>query len=141
MAIAITLKEYLRDAGISYELLTHSPTGDSRQTAEIAHIPDELLAKAVLLEDEDGRYLLAILPANRHIDLGKLRQQYKLHLELAPEKELQEVFDDCTPGAVPPMGEAYGINVMLDRSLEDCPDIYFEGGDHTRHQHKNRRPA
>ena len=130
MAIAITLKEYLADAGVSYELLKHSPTGDSRQTAEVAHIPGDLLVKAVLLEDDDGRYLLAIIPSDQHVDLAKLQQQYKIHLDLATEQEIVDVFDDCDVGAIPPVGEAYGIDVMMDNRLESCPDVYFEGGDH-----------
>lgn len=135
MAIAITLKEYLADAGVSYELLKHSPTGDSRQTAKVAHIPDDLLAKAVLLEDDDGRYLLAIIPADRHIDFGKLHRDYHIQLGLATEAELDNIFEDCASGAIPPVGEAYGIDVMLDNSLDNCPDIYFEGGDHVHLVH------
>lgn len=139
MAIPITLKEYLADAGVPYELVEHSATGDSTQTAEVAHIPKGQLAKAVLLEDDDGRYLLAIIPANRHVDLGKLHQQYKIRLGLATEAELKNVFDDCEPGAVPPIGEAYGVDVMLDDSLEKCPDIYFESGDHVNLIHISGR--
>jgi len=130
MAIAITLKEYLTDAGVSYELLKHSPTNDSTQTAEVSHIPGEYLAKAVMLEDEDGRYLLAIVPSDQHIDLAKLQQLYKIRLDLATEQELGEIFTDCELGAVPPVGDAYGIDVMMDDSLDTCPDVYFEGGDH-----------
>lgn len=137
MAIAITLKEYLADAGVSYEILKHSPTRDSTQTAAIAHIPGEHLAKAVMLEDEDGRYLLAIIPSNQHVDLGELHRQFHILLGLATEAELDKVFDDCEPGAVPPVGEAYGIDVMLDNSLEECPDVYFEGGDHVHLVHLN----
>lgn len=29
------------------------------------------------------------------------------------------------------MGAAYGIDVVLDESLADVPEVYFEGGDHT----------
>lgn len=54
---------------------------------------------------------------------------------LATEAEVGEIFDDCELGAVPPVGEAYGIDVMLDNSLNDCPDVYFEGGDHVHLVH------
>ena len=137
MAIAITLKEYLANAGVNYELLKHSPTQDSTQTARIAHIPAEHLAKAVMLEDEDGRYLLAIIPSNHHVDLGKIHRQFKIQIGLATEAELATVFDDCTQGAIPPIGEAYGIDVMLDTRLDACPDVYFEGGDHVHLVHIN----
>jgi Ala-tRNA(Pro) deacylase len=40
------------------------------------------------------------------------------------------LFADCDRGAVPPVGEAYGIPTVWDDSLGDLPDVYFEGGDH-----------
>ena len=51
-------------------------------------------------------------------------------LGLAAEAEIGEIFTDCDLGAVPPVGEAYGVEVMLEESLSGLPDVYFEGGDH-----------
>ena len=34
---------------------------------------------------------------------------------------------DCEPGAVPPLGAAYGLDVVVDDSLTDHSDVYFEG--------------
>ena len=69
------------------------------------------VAKAVVLRDEYG-YVLAILPASHHIRLQDLRMQLGLDVDLAAEYEIEELFDDCVPGAIPPVGECYG--------LEDC---------------------
>ncbi len=52
-------------------------------------------------------------------------------LGLATEGEIADLFDDCDLGAVPPVGAAYGLSVVLDESLVDAPEVYFEGGDHT----------
>ena len=66
MAIAITLKQYLADNGIEYDALSHPHTYTSSKTAQASHIPGSRIAKAVLLKkDED--YVLAVLPASRHI--------------------------------------------------------------------------
>jgi len=40
------------------------------------------------------------------------------------------LFDDCEPGAVPPLGPAYGIETLLDESLTSVADVFFEAGDH-----------
>lgn len=45
------------------------------------------------------------------------------------------LFPDCTPGAVPPFGEAYGIDTVFDDSISEQADIYFEGGDHATLAH------
>ena len=40
------------------------------------------------------------------------------------------LFPDCENGAVPAVGAAYGLSSIIDDSLDDVDDIYFEGGDH-----------
>jgi Ala-tRNA(Pro) deacylase len=130
MAIAITLKEYLADQELDYTVLKHTHTSASKATAQAAHIPDRLLVKSVMLEDENGRYLLAVVPANYMVNLGKLHNQYNVQLGLATEEEVGNLFTDCELGAIPPIGNAYGIDVIMDESLERCPDVYFEACDH-----------
>lgn len=49
---------------------------------------------------------------------------------LAVEKELVELFRDCDPGAIPAIGAAYRIDTIVDESLLQQPDVYFEAGDH-----------
>ncbi len=130
MAIAITLQQYLDQNGVEYEVLPHAHTQTSLDTAHTSHIPAEHIAKSVILEDEAG-YLMAVIPASHHIDLGKLSRQLERRLGLATEEELPGLFSDCEIGAIPPIGEAYQMEVVMDDSLEKCPDIYFEAGDHT----------
>ena len=130
MAIAITLQEYLDKSGIDYDVLPHALTETSIDTAQTTHIPPEQIAKSVILEDEDG-YLMAVIPASHHIELGQLSRQLERRLGLATEDELAGLFSDCDLGAIPPIGEAYHMDVVMDDSLERCPDVYFEAGDHT----------
>lgn len=137
MAIAITLKEYLTDQNIDYTVLMHAHAYGSMETAEAAHIPGKLLAKSVMLEDENGRYLLAVIPSNYQVNLEKLHDQYNMSLALASEHEVGNLFTDCELGAIPPVGNAYGIDVIMDKSLDNCSDVYFEAGDHTRLIHMN----
>jgi Ala-tRNA(Pro) deacylase len=130
MAIAITLQEYLDKSGIKYDVLSHAHTETSLDIAQTTHIPPEQVAKSVILEDEDG-YLMAVIPASHHIELGQLSRQLERRLGLATEDELSDLFGDCDLGAVPPIGEAYHMEVVMDDSLENCPDVYFEAGNHT----------
>ena len=45
---------------------------------------------------------------------------------------MRTLFNDCDPGAVPPIGAACGIKTIWDpnTSLGQLDDIYFEAGDH-----------
>ena len=104
-------------------------TSSSHETATAAHVPEDQLAKSVVLEDPEG-YVLAVLPASRRVSIGKLREQLNRTVELASEGELQELFDDCETGAIPPLGAAYGIPSVVDDALLEASEIYFEAGDH-----------
>lgn len=137
MTIAPKLHQFLEDQRAEYELVEHSPTRSSMQSASICHIPAERLAKAVLLDTEDD-YLLAVLPSDRRIQLAELRTELGLKPRLADEEELQFIFDDCALGAVPPLGSGYGVVTIVDDSLEGQPDIYFEAGDHASLVHMDQ---
>jgi len=74
--------------------------------------------------------VLAIVPASYRLDLKKLERQLDRKLELAREAELADVFPDCEVGALPPLGQAYGIPTVYDDRLRRLSCVYFEGGDH-----------
>ena len=97
------------------------------RTAEACRVSGDRVAKAVVLHDEYG-YVLAILPASHHIRLQVLRMQLGLDVHLATEHEIEEFFQ--VRGAVPPVGECYGLDTVVDDSIEEQPEVYLEGGDH-----------
>lgn len=130
MGMAVKLSDYLRLHPVQFELLKHSHTGTSLQSAEAVRVPPGCLAKAVVLEDEEANWVMAVLPASRKLDLGDLCSRTGRTLRLATEAELRERFADCELGAVPPIGKAYGMETILDDSLMAQPELYFEAGDH-----------
>lgn len=129
MAMSQTLQKFLAQHGIAYEVLPHPYTATSMNTASAARVPSDKLAKPVILEDEQG-YIMAVIPANRHVKIGEIRHMLHRNMGLATEAELQQLFPDCELGAVPPIGQAYGMETIIDDSLIKASDIYFEAGDH-----------
>jgi Ala-tRNA(Pro) deacylase len=129
MTLALTLEKFLDANNVEYDVIAHPPTKTSGETAEVCRIPGERIAKAVVLRDETG-YALAVLPASHHISLSELRKQFGDDVTLATEREIEELFQDCERGAVPPIGECYGLDMVVDESIEQQPEVYFEGGDH-----------
>lgn len=136
MPIAPTLMRYL-DQNATYEILFHEPTMTSMRTAEVSHISGDCLAKAVVLR-RDGSYLLAVLPATHRIDLPELRMKLGEDVDVASESNVEGIFRDCAHGAIPPVGECYGLDVIVDESIDRQPEIYFEGGDHTTLVHMSQ---
>ena len=129
MAIPISLEQFLSYHHVEYKIVKHPKTASSLHTARAANIPGDQLVKSVILEDENG-YLMAVLPASRRVELGKLSKMTRRRLGLATEPELNDLFADCESGAVPPVGRAFGVDTIWDDSIAIMPDVYFEAGDH-----------
>lgn len=134
MGIAITLRDFLDRKSVRYELVSHSFAPSSSRAAAAAHLPGDKVIKAVVLNDERG-FLLAAIPATHKVRLGLLHRCYQRSLGLATERDVAELFDDCETGAVPPIGEPYGVDVLVDMSIARCADLYFEAGDHREFVH------
>lgn len=129
MALAATVEEYLKTRDVPYEVLSHPHTPNSIKTASAADVSARRLAKAVVLEDENG-YLMAVLPADCRVQIGRLRERTGRNVGLATEGELASLFADCEVGAIPPLGIAYGMETIVDDELAEQPEIFFEAGDH-----------
>ncbi|NIP18590.1 MAG: deacylase [Xanthomonadales bacterium] len=129
MAIANTLKSYLVEHNVEYDVVHHAHSETALEAAHSAHVPSHQVAKAVVLEDEKG-YVVSVLPSTNRLDLDWVNETLGRHLEMAQESELPELFKDCELGAVPALSGAYGLQVIWDDQLKSAPDIYIEAGDH-----------
>jgi Ala-tRNA(Pro) deacylase len=131
MAIAISLSEYLNRSGTEYDVAWHPASQYSMETAELAKVPGDRLAKPVLLED-DGGFVAAVLPATCHVHISTLSRETGRQLHLALEDDLRRLFTDCEVGAIPPpVAAGYsGIKTYVDEALLREEDVYFEAGDH-----------
>ena len=136
MSIAPQLRQYLDEAKADYDIVDHQPTQSALDSARSANIPAERVAKAVLLDTDEEDHLLAVVPADRKVELSELRSELGRKPRLSNEAEIGKLFRDCEVGALPPVG--YGITTIIDDSLDRQPDVYFEAGDHKSLVHMNR---
>jgi Ala-tRNA(Pro) deacylase len=127
MSIAPRLRQFLNEQNAEYDVIPHVHSSSAMQSALAAHIPADQIAKAVLLDTEDG-YLLAVLPANHRIMLSDLTADFGRRPHLVEENHLTGIFSDCETGAVPALG--YDIAMIVDNSIDRQPDVYLEAGDH-----------
>ena len=130
MNIAPTLVKQLVKHGIDYDTISHTYSNSSLHAAHSANIPAEKMVKTVVLEDDQG-YVMALVPANHYLKINELNMLLNRRMGLATETELASLFTDCEPGAIPPIGEAYGLTTVVDNHLDDCNDVYIEAGNHT----------
>lgn len=129
MSISNTVNAYLSKRHIDYELLPHAQTFSCLDTAKAAHVSEDHIAKAVIVKDSRG-YAMVVVPGSDWIKMRTLHNELNRDFHLAKESELRKLFSDCEEGAIPPLGQAYGLDTYLDESLNSLANIYFEAGDH-----------
>ena len=126
----MNIKEYLRANGVPFEVSTHPPRYTAQEVAAAEHVPGRMLAKVVIL-NADQRHVMAVLPATAVVDLDKAAEALGAqNVLLAEEYEMRRLFTDCEPGAEPPFGNLYGIEMIVDRQLAMQEYIVFQAGSH-----------
>ncbi|NOZ54774.1 MAG: YbaK/EbsC family protein [Gammaproteobacteria bacterium] len=129
MSIAESVVSCLTDHNIDFELVRHPKTYTSRDAAREAHVPEDHIAKAVIVENMSG-YAMVVIPGDGWLKLRALRDEVDRNFILADESEVKKLFADCQPGAIPPLGPVYGLETFLDEQLTSLANVYFEAGDH-----------
>lgn len=125
------VKEFLDKNKIKYISVKHSPAYTAQEIAESAHISGKNIAKTIIVKI-DGKMAMAVLPANYLIDIDLLKDETKAeYVELAGEKEFQDMFPGCEVGAMPPFGNLFGLPVYLAETLAKDEEIAFNAGTHT----------
>ena len=132
MAVAITLDEFFAKQHIDYEVIKHRPTETALDSSRSAKLPAEQVAKAVVLEDSDGNLLMVSVPATRRVSFNRINTLTNSEYKLVSEQRLLELFPDCKKGAIPSLGAAYDLKMMVDDELLNSPSVYIEAGDHQR---------
>lgn len=122
------LTRWLTDAGVPFQVFEHAPVRTSEEAAQARRTRLEEGAKALVVRAQE-RYVHIVLPAHRRADNAALRAILGTRkLRFATPEELLAL-TGCTPGAVPPFGNLFGLAVLVDEELARLPRIAFNAGD------------
>ena|SRR3989338_6075046 len=127
MDLFLKIRDLLDQNIISYELKEHPPTATSEESARHRGEPLKIGAKAILLKTDDT-FILAVFPADRKLDSKQLKKLLgSKKLRFATEEELQQI-TGCIKGAVPPFGQLFGTEMIIDEALFDEEYMAFNAG-------------
>lgn len=126
------LPEFLDAHDVAYEVIAHRNTYDAQRMAAEIHVSGRNVVKSVLLRADNGYvYVVALLPANRQLDLAAVSAGLGgSRIELASEEDVSKHCPDCELGTLPPFGSQYGMKTIADESLLKLGQIVFEGSRH-----------
>jgi Ala-tRNA(Pro) deacylase len=123
------IPQFLSERRVAFETLLHPPAFTAQKRAKFLHVPGGQVAKSVLLAGPQG-YLLAVLPATKHVDTARLAADLGGPVRLASDQEIARVIPDCEWGVVPSFGSRYGLPVVLEETLAPDAWIVLEGNTH-----------
>lgn len=127
MRLPPRVKQFLDAHRLPYDVLIHVQVDTPRDAAAHGYIAPAQLARAVLLADRRGP-LLAVIPADQHLDLHALNRQLRRDAEIVAPENARALFSDCDIRALPPFGEPYGVKTIVDEQLFRLREIYFQPG-------------
>lgn len=127
------ITDILDQARVDYKVYPHEETFDAQHLAAALHVPGHNIAKTVLLRaDGEFVHVVAVLPASRRLDLRRVSNALGgADIRMATEVEIAEHCPGCEFGILPPFGSKYGMKTIVDASLADHEDIFFQGDKHT----------
>jgi Ala-tRNA(Pro) deacylase len=123
--------DYLDERGVAFEVVAHQRAFTSLQEArELGVAADEVL-KTVVVRTR-GRYVLAVVPASRRLDLRLVRESLDdPDARLASEAELVADFPGYELGALPPLGSLLGVRMLVDPEVLRQETVLFAAGTET----------
>lgn len=125
------VKEFLDSENVSYDVVPHREAVTAQGIAASVHVSGWSMAKVLVVRDDKGHYLMAVVPASCKLDLGRLREVTdRPTLVLASEDEMQQLFPDCQLGAMPPFGRLYEMPLFVDSCFSKAQEILFQAGNH-----------
>jgi Ala-tRNA(Pro) deacylase len=127
--LTMRVADYLTEKQVSFETKVHPPAFTAQRRAQYLHVSAKQLAKSVLLAGPT-QFVLAVLPADHHVDLTAVARELGHPYRLANHLEIADVFRDCEWGALAPFGKLYGVNTIVDEIIDPKSQIVFEAQMH-----------
>lgn len=129
------VKAVLDSASVPYEVLDHVAVVSSEEAAAATGIPMPQRLKCMLVKfTRSGKdfFVMVNLPADKRLDLKKVKTVLQAQEARLGSKDdvLQQT--GCEFGAVPPVGHAAKLAVLVDLKVFDSPVTEFSAGLRTK---------
>lgn len=127
MSLPASILSFLKRTKVPFTTLRHAPVKSLQQAIALTGIAPERVARAVMVQDARG-LVMAVLPMSHVINLTALQRQLNRKVEAAQPDRVAPWFADCEEGCIPPLGEPFGIETVIDESLQVHGVLSFQPG-------------
>lgn len=132
MALPKTVQQYLQTNNIPFEAVEHKIVFTAYDLAATLKEKLESIGKTLLIKADNG-FVLVLLPANRRLDLAKLKNALGAKkLSIVSEKEMIAKFKVKT-GGLTSFGTLHKVEVFVDSALLKASKVLVAAGSFTDH--------
>ena len=125
------LKSFLDENKISYEYKEHEEVRTSEEAAKARGEDIKIGAKAMILKADD-KFIMLVLSAAKKIDSKKVKEILGAKsLRFATPEEVTQL-TGCIPGGVPPFANIFGLELLVDRTIQINKFMAFNAGERTK---------
>jgi len=129
------IQDLLEAKGIEYKFFEHEAVRTSEEAA--AQRPEYELkqgAKAIIVKatmpGKENKFVMAVFPADQRLDAKKFKKVVGAKkTSFATAEEASEITGGVEFGGIPPFGNLFGIDVIVDPTLSENEEIIFNCGD------------
>ncbi|MCF6524106.1 YbaK/EbsC family protein [Streptomyces sp. JJ36] len=119
----------LEEGGARYRLVPHAPEGRTEVASRLRGHPPAQAAKCIVarvrLSKRSGRYVLAVVPGDRLVDLDELARLYGGRDAAFADRETAARLSGATCGCIPPFSFAPELTPVVDPALLDHDEIFL----------------
>jgi len=120
--------EHLERLGVRFEVLPHERSETALEQARALGLSAQEVLKPVVLNVESG-HAVALIPASAWLDLELTCTALgDPSAELASETDIEGIFPEFEPGALPAVPSLLHIPVVIDRSILSLRQVTFSAG-------------
>ena len=125
--IATSLLRYLEHYRLPYRKHCHLPCSDMAPHVESIKFPRQQVLLCELFSDGINTFQF-ITTLDKAVTTSVLEEIVGKALTKLTTKQANKIFFDCEPGAVPPLGERYGLQCLIDRKILQAERVFFSSG-------------
>lgn len=133
LAARTRLIDLLSDHDARFRPIEHPPEGRTDVVSELRGHPVEQAAKCIVVRvkvtKKRSHYLLAVVPGDRRVDLGRIQELYAARHVSFADRATAERLSGCVSGAIVPFAFDPALELVVDPALLDHEEIYFNAAD------------
>ncbi len=130
MSIPKPIKKYLDSKGIDYEELAHKTVYTAYDAAQTLKKQLKEIAKTILVE-ADKTHALVVLPADKKIDMEKLKKALGAKKISIPNEKVMIKVLKIKPGTLSSFGRLHKMDVVVDKAMLGVKKIVVSTGSFT----------